>query len=376
MDKPRILLGLTGSVATTLAPKLVAALEEIGEVKVVVTESALRTFVKLSELREVVDVFTEHEEWAWKYTREYKGEPQEMWRYEWQKDDPVLHIELRKWADVFVIAPLTANTLGKMNAGICDNLLTSVFYAWDFTRPVVVAPAMNTHMWKNPLTFRNLNFLNGLHKGSWHLVPPIKKELACKDEGEGALANIADIAKATADALRWKFPLQNCSGIPINYHPGAFGFQRKHSNHTGVDLYGMENQSVHAVEGGTVVGVEGFTGPQDDSPWWNDTDAVLVEGRSGVVCYGEINPYVKVGQTVRRGDYVGCLVPVLREGKERADIPGHSRSMLHVELYKHGTTEASKSWQQGRKELEMTDPTPFLCEAVGSPKERLVWKDG
>lgn len=387
MNKPNILLGMTGSVASVLAPKLIAAFQEVGNVKVILTEHAL-PFVKIDELWEQLGhgpntVMRDLDEWQW---READGkvqpfdapvspfEPYTM-RYDYQKDDPVVHIELRKWADVFVIAPVTANTLGKMNAGICDNLLTSVFYAWDWTRPVVVAPAMNTLMWQAPLTKRNLLFLGNLFKGSWHFVPPQSKMLACKDEGEGALANIGDIVTATTDSLRWQFPLGNCPGIPINYHPGAFGFHRKHSNHTGVDLYSYDGAFVTAVEGGTVVGIEGFTGPKDNSPWWNDTDCVLVEGRSGVICYGEIKPDVVVGQKLRRGDPVGQVATVLLEGKERPDIPGHSRSMLHLEMYKRGTTEASRSWLQGRKELDMTDPTPFLCESLGAPKERLIWKE-
>ena len=76
----------------------------------------------------------------------------------WQKcQDPVLHIELRKLATLFVIAPLSANTMGKLANGLCDNLLTCVFRCWDFRSKdkqgtVIVAPAMNTFMFENPLT--------------------------------------------------------------------------------------------------------------------------------------------------------------------------------------------------------------------------------
>lgn len=61
--------------------------------------------------------------------------------------DPVLHIELRRWADVLVLAPLSANTMAKVAHGLCDNLLTSVVRAWDYAKPMIVAPAMNTYMW-------------------------------------------------------------------------------------------------------------------------------------------------------------------------------------------------------------------------------------
>ncbi|EIE76929.1 hypothetical protein RO3G_01633 [Rhizopus delemar RA 99-880] len=63
----------------------------------------------------------------------------------WEKiSDPILHIELRNWADIMVIAPLDANTLGKIANGLCDNLLTCVLRAWNVTKPVVACPAMNT----------------------------------------------------------------------------------------------------------------------------------------------------------------------------------------------------------------------------------------
>ena len=69
------------------------------------------------------------------------------------------HIEQRAWADLFLIAPLSANTLAKLSTGQCDNLLTCVARAWDFTKPIVAAPAMNTHMWTHPITRPQLDTL-------------------------------------------------------------------------------------------------------------------------------------------------------------------------------------------------------------------------
>ena len=62
----------------------------------------------------------------------------------------MLHIEFRKWADLLVVAPLDANTLAKFALGLSDNFLSCVFRAWDFARPVILAPAMNTLMWQSP----------------------------------------------------------------------------------------------------------------------------------------------------------------------------------------------------------------------------------
>ena len=77
----------------------------------------------------------------------------------WQRDEDVLHIELRRWADVLLIAPLDANTLAKLANGLADNCLTCVWRAWEPGRPVVLAPAMNTLMWQHPATGRHLRQL-------------------------------------------------------------------------------------------------------------------------------------------------------------------------------------------------------------------------
>ena len=105
--------------------------------------------------------------------------------------DPILHIELRNWSDIFVIAPLDANTLGKLAYGICDNLVTCVARAWDIKhKPLVFCPAMNTLMWQHPCTERNINVLKDY---GYIEIPPVNKRLACGDEGVGGMAEVNDI---------------------------------------------------------------------------------------------------------------------------------------------------------------------------------------
>lgn len=136
--------------------------------------------------------------------------------------EPVLHIELRKWADLLVIAPLDANTLAKLARGLCDNLLTCVYRAWDFSRPVVLAPAMNTLMWEHPATVRHLAQLLEDFGGTrplphlgpeamcdtinttcdrLRIVKPVSKRLACGDEGVGGLASVEEIAAAVSEII-------------------------------------------------------------------------------------------------------------------------------------------------------------------------------
>lgn len=134
--KRKILVGCTGSVATIKLPQLVQKLSQRNaEVRVVVTEHA-KHFYKEAELPAGCQVLSDTVEWA-----------------AWQgRGDPVLHIDLAKWADLFLIAPLDANTLGKLASGICDNILTCVARAWDPKKPLLFCPAMNTRMWEHPVT--------------------------------------------------------------------------------------------------------------------------------------------------------------------------------------------------------------------------------
>ena len=107
------------------------------------------------------------------------------------RDDEVLHIELRKWADIMLIAPVSANTMAKLAYGICDNLLTSVARAWDKSRPFILAPAMNTHMWEDIITQEHIELIGKRY--NLKLINPIEKNLACGDKGMGAMASIETI---------------------------------------------------------------------------------------------------------------------------------------------------------------------------------------
>jgi phosphopantothenoylcysteine synthetase/decarboxylase len=124
--------------------------------------------------------------------------------------DAVPHIELRRWADLLIIAPCSANTLARLAGGAADNLLTCVARAWPFSggaeggaaprvaKPVLVAPAMNTAMWEHPVTAQHLRTLEGW---GFTIVPPVEKRLACGDVGVGAMAAVELVAAAAQAAL-------------------------------------------------------------------------------------------------------------------------------------------------------------------------------
>ncbi len=171
-----VLLGVTGSVAAIKTPELFADLRRRGHrIKVVATRAALYFFDPAMLAPDTV--VRDEDEWP--------GE-----RY--QRGDDVLHIELRRWAELLLVAPLDANTLAKFANGLCDNCLTCVWRAWDPARPVLLAPAMNTFMWEHPLTARHLRQL-AIDASRLQLIPPVSKELACGDIGVGAMATVAEI---------------------------------------------------------------------------------------------------------------------------------------------------------------------------------------
>ncbi|XP_032926248.1 phosphopantothenoylcysteine decarboxylase isoform X1 [Catharus ustulatus] len=162
-EKFHVLVGVTGSVAALKLPLLVAELLKIPglEVKVVTTEKA-KHFYNAQEIP--VTLYGDEEEW-------------QLWK---GRSDPVLHIELRRWADLMVVAPLDANTLAKVANGICDNLLTCVIRAWDLSKPLLFCPAMNTAMWEHPITARHVEQLKGF---GYTEIPCVVKKLVCGDEG-------------------------------------------------------------------------------------------------------------------------------------------------------------------------------------------------
>lgn len=192
-----VILGMTGSVASIKARELITKLAflaapRLPSLKVVATKAA-KHFFNWEELNEfwfhhAVEFHSDEEEWR-----------------DWKKvGDPVLHIELRRWADILVIAPCSANTLAKLANGLCDDLLSCIVRAWDFKDPtklLVIAPAMNTMMWESPFTQKHLETLVELGGGTMddqkrvQIIGPVEKTLACGDVGNGAMASPEDIAR-------------------------------------------------------------------------------------------------------------------------------------------------------------------------------------
>ncbi|XP_003227570.2 phosphopantothenoylcysteine decarboxylase isoform X1 [Anolis carolinensis] len=179
--KVHLLVGVTGSVAALKLPLLVSELLKIPglEVQVVTTENA-KHFYNSEEIP--VTLYSDADEW-------------QLWK---GRSDPVLHIELRRWADLMLVAPLDANSLAKVANGLCDNLLTCVIRAWDLSKPLLFCPAMNTAMWEHPITAQQVEKLKGF---GYVEIPCIVKKLICGDEGRGAMAEVSTIVEKVKAVL-------------------------------------------------------------------------------------------------------------------------------------------------------------------------------
>lgn len=167
-----ILLGVTGSISAYKAADITSRLTKLGHnVDVILTENGSKiipalTLQTLSKNKVYMDMFEEIT-------------PSE-----------VKHISLAKKSDVILIAPATANIIGKIAYGIADDFLSTVVMAAANHTPVYIAPAMNTNMYENPIVQDNMA---KLRKYGYRFIDPKESLLACGDLGKGALADVDEI---------------------------------------------------------------------------------------------------------------------------------------------------------------------------------------
>jgi phosphopantothenoylcysteine decarboxylase / phosphopantothenate---cysteine ligase len=177
-ESPKVALFVSGGIAAYKACEVLRGLQKGGcDVRVCMTQSAAelvgpKTFEALSGHHVTLSIFDDSE-------------------------TPIPHIELSGWADLALVCPATANVIAKMAHGIADDAVSTTLLAC--TCPVIVAPAMNTHMWLNPATQDNVELLED--RGI-EFVGPASGRLACGDVGEGKLTDVAEIVSAALFKVR------------------------------------------------------------------------------------------------------------------------------------------------------------------------------
>lgn len=174
-----IILGITGSIAAYKAADIANSLTKQGHsVFAVMTDAAQKFITPLT-----LQTLTKNPV----YTDMFAAE----------KPEEVAHIALAQKADLVLVAPASADFIAKAAAGIADDMLTTVMLPLKRETPVIICPAMNTFMYDNPVTQRNLAVLAGL---GYRIVEPREALLACGMTGRGALADIDAILAACAEA--------------------------------------------------------------------------------------------------------------------------------------------------------------------------------
>lgn len=227
--KYHLLLAATGSVATIKIPNILNALSKYDNlsVRVLLSDSAANflqgqsgeqpSLTDMAKIKNVEGIYLDEDEW----------------RKPWIRGDSILHIELRRWADLLVIAPLSANSLAKVAMGLSDNLISSVVRAWDTigidsARPgivlpfrgrkcIIVAPAMNSAMWAHPVTAEHIQRLSSQWSvesgGSFEVLRPVEKELACGDTGSGAMREWTGIVATIETWLQLRIGEKNATRL-------------------------------------------------------------------------------------------------------------------------------------------------------------------
>ena len=197
LSNKTIIVGVTGGIAAYKACDVVSKLKKLNaNIHVIMTESACEfvqpmTFQTLSNNFVINDMFKEPKTWE------------------------VEHIELAKKADAFLIVPATANFIGKLAAGIADDMLTTTVMA---TRaPVIIAPAMNTNMYTNRIVQANMDKLEDL---GYRFIDPASGRLACGDIGAGKLADVDDILAFIVDFFEKESEAKDLAGRRIMISAG------------------------------------------------------------------------------------------------------------------------------------------------------------
>lgn len=180
-----ILIGITGAIAAYKSCELIRQFKRVGDnVKVLITENTLQFLGK-----KTLETLSGNEV----YLEQFKDK------------GATEHISLVDWADVFVLAPASANTISKIANGIADNLLTSVACAYiGHKKPFIVVPSMNTGMWENDFVQENLKKLDG---AGIYIIEPEYGFLACGTEGKGKMPQPSKIYEETLSFLNENKPL-------------------------------------------------------------------------------------------------------------------------------------------------------------------------
>lgn len=365
-----VVLGVTGGIAAYKAVEIVSRLKKLGAVVHVIMTPAAANFVTPLTFREISGNPVVTDMWA---------EPKQ-WNVE--------HIALASLADVFLIVPATANIIGKIAGGIADDMLTTTVMA---TRaPVVLAPAMNTNMYLNPIVQANIAKLAGL---GYHVLEPASGMLACGWEGPGRLPEPAVIVDKVLSLLVPSGPFAG-KKVLVTAGPTREPLDpvRYISNHSSGKM-GYALAAAAAARGADVVLV---SGPTELAPppavkvtkvetaaemraavlaEFADTDVVIK-----AAAVADYRPRTAAAQKIKKNDAEATL-ELTRNTDILAELGAHKQGQLLVgfaaeteELFKHATAKLTK------KNLDMIVANDVTQAGAGFGSDtnivKLLYRDG
>ncbi|KAE8538306.1 hypothetical protein D1P53_005648 [Cryptococcus gattii VGV] len=190
----RVLLISSGSVASIKIPNIVEELVKAGniDIQIIATKASTHFYSQVDVDRSVQSVLNLSDEQMQDDVGVRIWTDEDEWS-DWKKvGDPILHIELRRWADLVVVAPCSADLLAKIAGGLCDTLASSLLRALSPSIPVIICPAMNTHMYQHRLTAKHLAVVQD-ELGYIVSGPQGAGRLACGDDGPGKMTDWHDI---------------------------------------------------------------------------------------------------------------------------------------------------------------------------------------
>ena len=371
--KKTVLLGVTGCVAAYKACEVVRGLQKAGlRVKVVMTKNATE-FINPRQFRAL--------------TRE----PVAVGTFDDAPGDPIHHISLSKEADVFLIAPCTANVLGKIANGIADDLLTTTAMAT--TAPIVLAPAMNVNMYENEATQHNLMIL--AERGV-RIVDADSGYLACGDVGKGRLAEPADIVKTVLDVLEVKRDMRG-KRVVVTAGPTVEPIDAvRYISNPSSGKMGFALAEAAADRGADVVLVTGPVGLDDPEDvevvrvktaqeMFNAVDGVFADSDIAVfsAAVSDFRPEQVVDRKLKKGSDDDALTTI--KLVENPDILATMGEKKHADQYVIGfAAETENVVENARKKLETKHADMIVGNPVGESKgfgaddneAVLVTKDG
>ena len=312
----KIVLGVTGGIAAYKSAEIVSRLRHLGaEVHVIMTRNATEfvsplTFQTLSANQVVTDTFQAPEYWN------------------------VEHVALAKLAEIFVIAPATANILAKMAAGIADDMLSTTVLATK--APILAAPAMNTGMWTAEATRRNVQTLK---ERGVHLIGPDSGILACGDEGAGRMSEPEEIVSEICRLLQAS---EDMKGLRVLVTAGATKERLDPVRY-------MTNDSS---------GKMGFA----------IAEAARDRGAEVTAVYGSVSVPVPAGVRAVSIESAADLYDVMIREAPQQDIVIQAAAVCD---YRFERTESTKIKKQGGQELTLTlKENPDIAGEVGKIKKK------